>query len=91
MASSRKSTNRRQRATSGDGMEGRTEERSDDDAATMENLKQFVREMKKSRGRAVEMRLAILCSIAIVLRVFYSERIAATSAAHSVFFFALSE
>ena len=63
----------------------------DGNAETMANLKQFVHEMKKSRGRAVEMRLAVLVSVAVALKVFYSERLITSSVAHSVFFFLLSE
>ena len=63
----------------------------DEDAETMVQLKKFVKEMQKSRGRAVEMRLAILTSIGIGLRgFFYTDKIIEnTSATHNVFYFML--
>lgn len=68
----------------------RTRERTGD-AETMANFKQFVKEMQKSRGRAVEMRLAILLSIGVGMKVFLSESVINSSAAHSVFFFMLGK
>ena len=53
-------------------------------------FRQFVREMRFSRGRTMEMRFGLLASIAIGLRVFYSDLIG-SSTAYSIFLFLLCE
>lgn len=64
---------------------------SESDRETMASLKSFVKEMAKSKGRAVEMRLAILCGIAVAMRVFYSPTMGESVAAKGVIFFILSK
>ena len=65
--------------------------RRQSDRETMLNLKKFVKEMQQSKGRAVEMRLAVLCGIAVGLRVFYSPIVSDSIAASGVIFFILSK
>ncbi len=57
------------------------------DQDTMLNWRKFVKEMQHSKGRAVEMRLAVLCGIAVGLRVFYSSVVTDSIAASGVIFF----
>ena len=71
--------------------ESATARRQESDRETILSLRRFVKEMQKSKGRAVEMRLAVLCGIAVGLRVFYSPVVAESVAAHGVIFFILSE
>lgn len=67
-------------------------ERRDGDAETMANFRQYVKEMQKSRGRAVEMRIAVLLSIAVGLKFFsVSRNDLDSSVLHRVFFFLLSK
>ena len=63
----------------------------DEDAAAMAELKEFVKEMRHSKGRSVEMRLAVLGSIVIIVKLFYFEGIFQSEAAYGVFFFLLGE
>lgn len=67
-----------------------TAQRSED-AAAMAELKEFVKEMRHSKGRSVEMRLAVLASIAIIVKLFTFEGIFQSEAAYGVFFFLLGE
>lgn len=66
-------------------------QQSESDRETMASLKSFVKEMAKSKGRAVEMRLAVLCGICVGLRVFYSPTMGESEAAKGVIFFILSK
>ena len=62
------------------------------DRETMANLRKFVKEMSKSRGRAVEMRLAVCCSVAVALKLFFSGNISSNEiVSYSVFYFILSK
>ena len=63
----------------------------DEDAAAMAELKEFVQEMRHSKGRSVEMRLAVLGSIVIIVKLFYFEGILQSEAAYGVFFFLLGK
>ena len=63
----------------------------DEDAAAMAELKEFVKEMRHSKGRSVEMRLAVLGSIVIIVKLFYFEGIFQSEAAYGVFFFLLGK
>ena len=54
-------------------------------------FRKFVREMRFSKGRTVEMRLAILASIVIGLRVFMSDLVSASDVAYNIFLFLLCE
>ncbi|XP_019850694.1 PREDICTED: dolichol kinase-like [Amphimedon queenslandica] len=74
-----------------DGIGERTQQqRRDGDAETMVQFKQYVKEMQKSRGRAVEMRIAVLLSIVVALKFFsVSPMDLDTAVLHRVFFFLL--
>ena len=73
------------------GIGERTRERRDGDAETMVQFKQYVKEMQKSRGRAVEMRISVLLSIVVGLKFFsVSPNDLDTAVLHRVFFFLLS-
>ena len=84
MARRRELRNERERDVSG------TAQR-DEDAETMAELKEFVQEMRHSKGRSIEMRLAILASIVIIVKLFYFEGILESEAAYGVFFFLLGQ
>ena len=82
---------RRQKARVADDEDEPIRRQKPSDRETMQSLRKFVKEMQKSRGRAVEMRLAVLCAIAVGLRVFYSPRVADSAAAQSIILFILSK